>query len=93
VSDCKAISKDGLDKILENHKLWLANNSNGQKADLRRANLRGADLRLADLSGADLSGADLRRANLRGADLRLADLSGANLCAEIFEENAGNADE
>jgi uncharacterized protein YjbI with pentapeptide repeats len=58
VSDCKAISKDGLDKILENHKLWLANNSNGQKADL--------------------SGADLR---------------GANLCAEIFEENAGNADE
>ena len=64
--------------ILEKHALWLRNNSNGTRADLRDA----------DLSGADLSGADLRGADLRGANLYGADLCEANLC----EASLGGAD-
>ncbi len=79
-----------LDKILDNHKLWLkTNGERGQRAnlssanlssaDLRSADLRYADLRSADLSSADLSSADLRSADLRSADLRYADLRSADL--------------
>ena len=79
------MNKKELDKILDQHKLWLS--TNGQKgeranlryADLRYANLSSADLRSADLSSADLSSADLSSANLRSADLRYADLSSADL--------------
>ena len=60
--------------VLEKHALWLRNDPNGL-----RANLRGADLCGADLRGADLYGADLRGANLRGANLCGANLCGANL--------------
>ena len=89
------MDKATLDKILDNHKLWLSSGGEkGESADLRGAYLSGADLRgadlrgaylsraylsRADLSGAYLSGADLRGAYLSGADLRGADLSGADL--------------
>ena len=87
------MTKNKLNKILDDHKKWLEAEG-GTRANLIRADLRGADLsgaslrgadlsdadlRDADLSGAGLSGADLRRADLRGADLRRADLSGADL--------------
>ena len=69
-----------LNKILDNHKLWLkTNGAEGERADLRYANLRYADLRSADLRSADLRYADLRYANLRSADLRSADLRYADL--------------
>ena len=74
-----------LDKILENHKLWLkTNGQEGERADLRSADLRYANLRSADLSSANLSSADLRSAdlsyaNLSSADLRYADLRYADL--------------
>jgi uncharacterized protein YjbI with pentapeptide repeats len=83
-----------LKNILEQHKLWLEDNTTGTRADLGGADLRGANLSGANLSGAnlhfaDLSGAnlhfadlhfaDLHFADLRGADLRGANLSGANL--------------
>ena len=55
--------------ILDAHKRWLHDESDGQRADLRRANLQGADLREADLRWANLQRVDLRRANLREADL------------------------
>ena len=88
------MTKDALNKILEDHKKWL-NGDGGRCADLRdadlcradlcRANLRGANLSDADLCHADLCRADLRDANLSGADLRDADLcdaylSDTNLC-------------
>ena len=64
-----------LDKILDNHKLWLkTNGEQGERADLRSADLRSADLRSADLSYADLRSADLSYADLRSADLSYADL-------------------
>ena len=81
------MTREELDKILENHKHWLAEDCEGWEtmranlygADLREANLRGADLREANLREADLHGADLCGANLRGADLHGADLRGADL--------------
>ena len=57
-----------LDKILEEHLLWLQD-TGGTRADLSRANLSRANLRSADLRSADLSGADLRSAVLSGVDL------------------------
>ena len=50
---------------MEAHAAWLADSSQGERADL---------------SGADLSRADLSDADLRGADLRVADLRGCILC-------------
>ena len=64
------MNKAKLDKILDNHKLWLS--SGGKKGE--RANLRSANLRYADLRSADLRYANLRSADLRYADLRYADL-------------------
>jgi uncharacterized protein YjbI with pentapeptide repeats len=84
----KKYTKEELNEILENHKLWL-NGDGGSRADLSGANLRGAklsysdlrgaDLRYSNLRGADLSGANLRHSDLRDTDLRYSDLSGADL--------------
>ena len=38
-----------LTEILELHKLWLEDNTKGQRANLRHADLQDADLRHADL--------------------------------------------
>ena len=64
-----------LDKILDNHKLWLkTDGEQGERANLSSADLSYADLRYADLRYADLRYADLRYADLSYADLRYADL-------------------
>ena len=68
----KNITKKELDSILNEHKMWLRNDPEGERADLT-----GADLVRADLRGANLYGADLREADLTGADLTGADLTGA----------------
>lgn len=77
------MTKNELNKILKNHKLWL-NNEGGERADLngadlRYVNLKGVDLRYTNLSSADLRYADLRYANLYDVDLNNADLSGVDL--------------
>ena len=91
----KTITNKKIKEILNKHYMWLRNEPNGVRADLRRANLRAANLDGADLSGADLYGsvllgADLCGANLYGAklcdaNLRAADLSIANLCEADFD--------
>jgi uncharacterized protein YjbI with pentapeptide repeats len=75
----KKLTKKQIAKFLEDHKKWLLNNEEGNRADLSRADLSRADLRGADLSRANLSRADLRGANLRDANLRGANLRDANL--------------
>ena len=50
----KVITKEKLDKILRKHKLWLADEKDGERADLSWADLSGADLSGANLSGANL---------------------------------------
>ena len=87
----KTISSNDLKEILRKHVLWLNDDPEGERADLRWADLSKADLRWAnlskaDLSGADLSGADLYKANLYGADLSKADLSKADLTGADLSE-------
>ena len=55
----KVITAAELVEILRKHKMWLAGDPSGARANLTRA----------DLTGANLYGADLTRANLYGADL------------------------
>ena len=69
----KNISKEELNEILKDHKLWLE--GKGGKC----ANLSDVDLRYTDLKGANLRGADLQDADLRDANLKYADLRYANL--------------
>ena len=48
--ELRNISKEELDKIIDNHKKWLqSNGTEGERADLSYANLRSADLRYANL--------------------------------------------
>lgn len=90
------MEKEKLDKILENHKLWLNGEggecANLRGADLRYANLYNIDLRCANLNSADLNSADLRCANLRGANLNSANLNSVNLSgASLYNANLRGA--
>ena len=80
----RKIDETELNEIISNHKLWLMDESNGIRADLRHvdlkyANLYGDDLRYANLHGANLYGAYIEGANLGYANLRNANLGDANL--------------
>ena len=77
------LTREKLNKILEEHKHWInedCKNWEEMRADLRGANLSGTNLCGVDLRNADLRGADLRNADLRGTNLRNASLRGADLC-------------
>ena len=89
----KVITAAELVEILRKHKMWLANEPGGERADLTRADLSRADLTRADLSRADLYGANLSRANLYGANLSRADLTGADLTgADLSRADLTGAD-
>ena len=60
----KVITKEELEVFLRKHKLWLAEEEGGERANLEGANLEGANL-----EGANLKWANLDEANLRGANL------------------------
>lgn len=85
----RSVSQDELREILEMHRAYFRDPSDGKLADLTYADLRSVDLRGVDLTEAEvmhanLSGADLREANLTnayffGADFTNANLAGANL--------------
>ena len=55
----KTYTSEELKDILEQHKLWLSDNTKGKRADLRSADLSSADLSSANLSSANLSSAYL----------------------------------
>ena len=89
----RKITKEELEVFLRKHKLWLADEPGGERADLSGADLSGANLFGANLSGANLSGANLFGANLFGADLSRANLFGANLFgADLSRANLFGAD-
>jgi hypothetical protein len=77
------MTPEAIKETLRLHKLWLADDPNGN-----RANLSGANLYDANLYRANLSGANLSDANLSDAYLYRADLSGANL----YDANLFGAD-
>lgn len=86
------MNKKQLQTILDDHKLWLADSTKGQRAVLSNANLDSVYLNYANLSGANLYGANLYGASLIGANLYGANLSNANLwSANLYEANLSNA--
>jgi hypothetical protein len=92
------MDQEQLKKILRDHKNWILNESEGERAVLSGINLHGIDLRGVCLSKAflqdiDLSGANLSRAELYGANLSKANLCGANLCgAYLYSADLHEAD-
>ena len=89
----KTYSKQEIRTILDNHKKWLQDDPEGEKADLSFANLRSADLSSADLRYADLCSANLSFTDLRSADLSSADLRSTDLSyADLRSTNLGSAD-
>ena len=82
------MNKAELNKILDNHKLWLQ--TNGEQGE--RANLEEANLEEANLKEANLKWANLGRANLKWANLKWANLEGANLDFSCFPLWCGGLD-
>jgi uncharacterized protein YjbI with pentapeptide repeats len=92
----REISDEDLQRILADHKKWLAAEDKAG-LDHLRANLSGADLRGQDailrasllqeaiLEGAQLQAADLAEAQLQRANLSRAQLQGANLAQAQLE--------
>ena len=78
------MTREDLDKILKNHKLWIHGKEGGEVAEFRGADLQGmdfsnVDLRNANFESANLEGANFSRTNLRCTNLNHADLTNANL--------------
>ena len=74
------ISKQDLDKVLQEHKIWgTSGGQQGRRANLERVNLVGADLHGVNLAEANLYQCNLSKANLQGASLAKANLQGALL--------------
>ena len=76
------MTREDLDKILKNHKLWIHGKEGGEVAEFRGADLSYAILKNTVFVDADLSSANLKdvyfcEADLTGANLRDADLKGA----------------
>ena len=78
--DEKILTKDALENILANHKIWLES----KEKEGKRANLSKANLSKANLSKANLQKAILWNTNLSKADLEKADLEKANLREAIL---------
>ena len=85
MSRLRKITQEELNKILEEHQLWLDSDGiDGHQANLSHMDLKHIDLSYANLEYADLSFSDLRHinlsnANLRYTDLKYVDLRGASL--------------
>jgi hypothetical protein len=71
----REISKEELDRILDNHEKWLA--SGGEKGE--RAELRGYNFK-----NADFFGRDLRKIYIESSDLRKIKFTGINLKESAF---------
>ena len=80
--ELRKISKEELNKIIEDHQHWLKEDCEGWKnmrGNLKDIDLRGLDLSCADLRSVDLSNTDLTYAILSNTDLRSVDLSNTDL--------------
>ena len=84
------MTSNEMNKILEQHKIWLTSNGkNGCQieldADLSYSKIVGADLRCANLNSSNLTHAKLSYTNLKGADLSFCNLEWAELCCTNLE--------
>lgn len=96
----KNITKEELDRVLENHKLWLdTKGKEGKRADLSFTDLRKFTFSKKNLSYVNLEGAclvnswlyetklcftNLKNSNLSGSNLEYTDLRGSNLSNSIL---------
>jgi hypothetical protein len=88
----KKITQEQLNEILKLHKLWLLDNTKGQRADLSNADFRHADFSYTNLSNANFSNTNLSNANFNYAYLDYANFSNANLkYANFSNTNLSNA--
>lgn len=76
------MTREEVNKILENHKHWLNKDCDGWE-DMC-ANFRFADLRFEIFFGVNLRGANFEGALLNGADFRHTNLSGALFCNSVL---------
>jgi uncharacterized protein YjbI with pentapeptide repeats len=97
---CRTITPEALQAVLEKHRLWVENGCREEQPgradlsyhDLEKAHIAGASLKKASLRGANMNGADLSGADLTEADCREADLQGADLSdAELLDARFQNA--
>lgn len=94
VQEIRLLSVQAFMEVLRLHSLWLNNEREGKRADLRNVDLRHIHLAgfvfdRCDLRGADLRDADLPyirffRTDFQGADLRGANLRRSNFLAVNF---------
>lgn len=76
-----------LKEILRKHRLWLKEDPEGEKADLRGEDLRRMNFSRTDLRCVDFKGADLRFANFSYADLSNTNFNCAVLSGADFSES------
>lgn len=92
------INQEQLDKILDEHKLWLKDNDNAVKAnlsnlDLSNLDFKGRDLRCISFQGANLTNCNFSCCNLANTDFSWSILKGAKLnFANLFNSQCCNAD-
>jgi len=86
------MNKERLNRILEQHKLWLKSKGReGKRADLREANLYRAELRETNLREVDLRKANLIGADLREANLQVVSAKGCRIMKAKFSSKADKA--
>ena len=82
------MNQQELNKILDQHKLWLESKGRqGKRINYAGVNLEGANLQHTNLRKSILSASNLANADLTGADLSDVDLSGTYLVGARFDFN------
>ena len=79
------LSQIKIDKIIENHKLWLNDKHNGKQGNFTNVDLRGRILKSNDLRKLKFVNANLHGLNLNNKDLSGSILSGADFSASSLK--------
>ena len=78
------LSKNEIEKILEEHRKWLADRKEGSCADFSGRNISGYDFHGQDLSFAVFNGCCADKANFKGTVLKKAQMIGAAFISADF---------
>jgi uncharacterized protein YjbI with pentapeptide repeats len=78
------LTQQELNRVIDDHHLWLECQPGGKKATFHRLDLSGLDFQNKDLRHAIFRGSDLSGTNFCGANLHNADLSRTNLNGADF---------
>ena len=81
------ISKEELDKILKDNRLWVSDNNKGHKAVLKDIDFSSMELEMCDFSYADIINCNFNRCNLRYASFDNCSLENVKFEYSILEES------